>query len=107
MTRLLIQNLKHPKSLLLTALLTLILSVFVNACSVYKSQGRSQFESAVPGKLQVLSLKDSTLEDLSENQKECWLQPANEALWHMADQNHKLSVKSVSVKTLEVCEVSP
>ncbi len=84
-----------------------LIIVLLSSCSVYKSQGRNQFETAVPGKLQTQSLKDSTLEDLTETQKECWLQPASEALWHTADETHKLLVKTISEKTLEVCEVTP
>jgi hypothetical protein len=85
---------------------SLILCLGISACSVYKSQGRNQFESAVPGKLQTQSIHDSTMEDLNETQSECWIQPAGEPLWHLSSEK-KLSVRSISQSTLEACEVTP
>lgn len=83
---------------------SILLITLLSSCSVYKSQGRNQFESAIPGKIVPQSYKDSTLEDLNENQNACWLQPANEALWHVTE-GQKLSVKLISPQTVEVCEV--
>lgn len=84
-------------------LLCLILSL--GACSVYESSGRKQFESNSPGKLRTQSLGDGLIEDLASNENECWLQPANEPLWHISDEA-LLSVKRVSKDILEICEGS-
>lgn len=100
-------NISSFSSLFSKFLQIILASLFLSSCSVYKSQGRNQFETAVPGKLQTQSIKDSTFEDLTETKKECWLQPSGEALWHFADENHQLLVKTISEKTIEVCEVTP
>jgi hypothetical protein len=89
-------------------LLSLALTA-VTACSIYKSDGRGQFENAAPAKLQSQSVKDTTLEDLSDSQRECWIQPSNEPLWH-ADGSHvsgqRFVIKSISSQIFQVCEVA-
>jgi hypothetical protein len=93
-------------TMLLRTLSWSILALGLASCSIYKSDGRGQFESAAPSKLQSQSVKDSTLEDLTEYQDECWIQPSDEPLWH-AKSGQKLIVKTISSQTFEVCEVVP
>ena len=84
------------KLLGLSSKLSLAICVLISssACSVYKSQGRKNFES---------NASTSTAGVTSVQTAEtCWTQSANEALWQV-DQGIPLFVEKISETEIQVC----
>ena len=74
--------------------LTICLLMTSTACSVYKSQGRKDFESKAP---------ESTAGVASVQSAEtCWTQPVSEALWQV-DQDIPLYIQKISDNEIQVC----
>lgn len=67
-------------------------------CSVYKSQGRKNFESNSPSVVEQQPFQNS-----DDNLKTdlCWTQPRKDNLWNM--QEGHLYIKYVSSTDMEVC----
>jgi len=105
---------------LLSATITLAVAAFIaliSACSVYKSNGRSQFESDSKGNLVKTNVgrsqspprnpvsvqTDPTLQP--EQEDTCWTQPLHEPLWDLPE-NQELRVHSLNSELIEVCLVA-
>lgn len=79
------------------------------SCSVYKSSGRSSFEDKSSSNLPAISTQSIhesapqwSADDESEENEDCWNQPAQDPLWHVADKE-LLSVKKLNSQQIQVC----
>lgn len=72
--------------------------LLVTGCSVYKSQGRKNFESNAPAQVQNQPFADNTEQQKTEM---CWTQPRKDNLWNI--QEGHLSIKYLSETDMEVC----
>jgi hypothetical protein len=70
----------------------------ISACNVYQSSGRKEFESKIPD--------SQTNTRLSQSSPLCWVQPQNEALWSVMNQD-QLIVSIVDDQFIQVCKLDP
>ena len=78
--------------------LTFCLLMTSTACSVYKSQGRKNFESNAPASTAGVS----SVQTNDHQTETCWTQSANEALWQV-DPGVPLYVEKISDTEIQVC----
>jgi hypothetical protein len=78
-----------------------LLGASMLACSVYKNQGRKNFESNAPGQIQSFSITATKTMSTSDDTT-CWQQPTSDPLWEVDDQG-TLTVRKISPDEIEVC----
>lgn len=80
---------------------TALLSSSLLACSVYKNQGRKDFESNAPGQVHSFSVTATKMTSTSDDTT-CWQQPASDPIWEV-DEQGTLTVRKINSDEIEVC----
>lgn len=82
----------------------LVVIPFALSCSVYKSVGRSQFESKAPSQMVTTDVESRSIENLKENQN-CWLQDTTETKNFISSlkNGEKLTIENINQNEFLIC----
>ncbi len=77
---------------------------FAVSCSVYKSVGRSQFESKAPSQILTTDVESRSTEKQKENQN-CWLQDPIETKYFISSlkNGEKLTIENINQNEFLIC----
>ncbi len=77
---------------------------FIISCSVYKSVGRSQFESKAPSQIITTDVESRSTKNKKENQN-CWLQDPIETKYFISSlkNGEKLTIENINQNEFLIC----
>lgn len=84
------------------SVLVAALIAFISGCSVYKSQGRKDFESRSPDEIVDNNVGLAQPSVTSFEEGTCWSQPLKEPLWEVPE-DLQIRVHRLSHDIIEVC----